>query len=108
MDATGQVDAWTRALWNGLTADGMANVLVYLASTKRTGVVHVASPNEMSKAALINYFVDALSLPIKGIRYVDEPKIDLRLEPDPDIVVQSLPQSLEKLVENLFPRKVPV
>ncbi|KKM76617.1 hypothetical protein LCGC14_1378390 [marine sediment metagenome] len=103
MNATGQVDAWTRALWNGLTADGMANVLVYLASKKRTGVLHVASPNEMSKAAMVNYFVDALGLPVKGIRYVDEPRIDRRLEPDPDLKVQPLPQSLEKLVEELCP-----
>lgn len=103
MNATGQVDAWTRALWNGLTADGMANVLVYLASKKRVGVVHVASPNEMSKATMINYFVDALGLPVKGIRYVDEPRIDRRLEPDSDLKVQPLPQSLEKLVEELCP-----
>ncbi len=103
VNATGQVDAWTRALWNGLTADGMANVLVHLASGKRVGVVHVASPNAMSKAAMVNYFVEALSLPVKSIRYVDEPRIDRRLEPDPDIKIQPLPQSLEKLVEELCP-----
>ncbi len=103
MNSTGQVDAWTRALWNGLTVDGMANVLVHLACTKRTGVVHVAAPNEMSKAQMVNYFVDALNLPVKGIRYVDEPRIDRRLEPDPDLKIQPLPQALEKLVEELCP-----
>ncbi len=100
-NATGQVDAWTRALWNGLTADGMANVLVYLAVQKRTGVVHVASAEALTKAAMVNYFVDRLSLPISGVRYVDEPRIDRRLEPDPSVQVVPLPHSLEKLVEEL-------
>ena len=100
-NATGQVDAWTRALWNGLPVNGMAFVLVHLAGQKRTGVVHVASEEALSKAAMINYFVEKLGLPIKGIRYVDTPRIDRRLQPDPEFKVQPLPESLEKLVEEL-------
>ena len=103
INATGQVDAWQNALWNGLPVERMAHVLVSLAGQKRTGVVNVASDVAMSKAAMVNYFVDTLSLPIKAIRYVDEPIIDRRLEPDSDITVQPLPHSLEKLVEELCP-----
>ncbi len=104
LNATGPVEAWQNALWNGLSVDGMANVLVWLAGKKRTGVVHVASPEALSKASMVNYFVDKLGLPITGIRYVDEPVIDRRLEPDSDIKVQPLPTILDSLVE----KKVPV
>lgn len=103
LNARGQVEAWTDALWNGLTVSGMANVLVYLAGRKRTGVMNVASEEAMSKSQMINHFVDKLDLPITGVRYVDEPKIDRRLEPDPSFQLQPLRHTLDKLVEELCP-----
>lgn len=103
LDAQGPVDAWTKALWNGFTVEAMANVLVYLAGGRRSGVIHVASEEAMSKAEMVDYFVQKLDLPITGIRYMDEPRLDRRLEPDPSVQVVPLSHSLSKLVEELCP-----
>lgn len=98
--AQGQVEAWQNALWNGLSVQAMANRLVVLAGQQRTGVMNIASSEAMSKAQMINYFVERLGLSL-SVRYMSCPILDRRLEPDPLITVQALPDSLEKLVQEL-------
>lgn len=98
LGARGQVDGWTRAHWNGTSVGVMAEKLVELAEGDRTGVVNVASATQTTKAWLINYFKEALGLPIT-IRETDEPLIQRVLESD--IEMPPLSDALQALVEEI-------
>jgi dTDP-4-dehydrorhamnose reductase len=84
LSAKGQVDAWERAHWNGTSVDIMAEQLVILAEGRRTGVVHVASPTEVTKAFMITYLQEQLDLPIEPVA-VAEPAIWRVLWPDIEV-----------------------
>jgi len=81
LNATGKVEAWRNADWNGTTAAIMADKLVELAEGERVGVVHAASPEMVSKAWLVHLFAERLSLPVEIID-TDVPSIGLALTPD--------------------------
>lgn len=103
LQAKGQVEAWEKAFWNGLTVRAMSGVLVYLAHSRQVGLVHAASETAISKAEMVNFFVKHLDLPIQSIRYMSEPRIDRRLEPDPEIRVTPLLTMFNNLAEELCP-----
>ncbi len=98
LSAKGKVDAWERAHWNGTSVDIMAEQLVILAEGRRTGVVHVASPTEVTKAFMVTYLQEQLDLPIQPVSTV-EPNIWRVLWPD--IEVPPVEEMLQGLVEQI-------
>jgi dTDP-4-dehydrorhamnose reductase len=84
LSAKGQVDAWERAHWNGTSVAIMAEQLVILAEGRRTGIAHVASPTEVTKAFMITYLQEQLDLPIEPVA-VAEPAIWRVLWPDIEV-----------------------
>lgn len=81
LDSTGPVDAWERAYWNGGSAAVMADALLTLAEGDAIGVIHASSPEYVSKAELVEYFVDELGLSVQPTR-VSEPEVWRVLKPD--------------------------
>lgn len=81
LDSRGPVDAWTRAYWNGGSAAAMAEALLTLAEGDAAGVLHASSPGYVSKAELLDFFVERLRLPVQ-LRRVREPTVSRILEPD--------------------------
>lgn len=98
LSATGKVEAWERAHWNGTSVDIMAEQLVIQAEGRRTGVIHIASPTEVTKAFMITYLQEQLDLPIKPISAV-EPAIWRVLWPD--IEVPPVEEMLHGLAESI-------
>lgn len=62
------VSGWENAWWNGTTAYQMAMRLVLLAEDTRSGVVHVAAEDAVSKGQLIRELVYVLGLDLKVVR----------------------------------------
>ena len=98
LQAQGEVEAWTRAHWNGTSVAVMAETLVELAEGDRTGVVNVASASQTTKAWLVAFFQAHLELPIT-VRDVMEPRIYRVLLSD--IELPGLYAALEGLVEEI-------
>ena len=88
VNASGTVDAWMRAYWNGTSARHMAGHLIDLAEDPpEKRIVHVAAHEDVSKAWMIEWFVEQLDLPrIKTVRLVNDPQIWRVLEPDIETV----------------------
>ena len=98
LEAKGEVEGWTRARWNGTSVAVMAEKLVELAEGDRTGVVFAGSAIRVTKAGLIQYFTEALNLPVT-MRPAREPLIYRAREPD--IELSDLYAALEGLVEEI-------
>lgn len=97
VDSRKKIKAWMRAYWNGGSARAMAHALVDLAETgPRSGVVHVAALQPVTKAWMVEYIVDALNLPIGEVILESEPKIWRAL--DPDIELPPVKDSLDELI----------
>lgn len=96
--AKGDVEAWEYARWNGTTADIMAVNLVELAEGSRTGVVHLASSKPVTKAWMVQMFVDVLGLPVK-VKVKQLPFIDRYLYPD--IVLPDTEQTLRAYAKEM-------
>src|SRR3990167_7815774 len=81
LEARGTVPAWANAFWNGTSAVIMAEALVELAAGHRTGIIHVAAPDYITKAEMMLFFRDCLNLPFE-IEMVYKPVIFRVLHPD--------------------------
>src|SRR3990167_9143282 len=79
--AEGTIPAWANAFWNGTSAVIMAEALVELAMGHRTGIIHVAAPDYITKAEMMLFFRDYLNLPFE-IEMVYKPEIFRVLHPD--------------------------
>lgn len=98
LSARGEVPAWERAHWNGTSVDIMAEQLVLQAEGDQTGVVHIASPTEVTKAFMVTYFKEQLHLPIEPVA-TTEPAIWRVLWPDIEVPpVEDVLQSLADAV----------
>ena len=100
LNADGPVDLWKNAHWNGTDIFTMAEHLVCVAESKRTGVIHIAAPDHTTKASMARYFIDVLDLPVTAIRYVDEPRVFRVLEPD--IELPEVHRSLKRLASAIL------
>lgn len=98
LSASGQVQAWERAHWNGTSVAIMAEKLVELAEGSRAGIVHVASTTQVSKAFMVTYLAEKLRLLIEPVGVV-EPAIWRVLLPD--IEVLPVEEMLDGLIEEL-------
>lgn len=99
IEAEGNVQAWTKAFWNGGSVRAMARALVDLAEGDKEGVVHVAAEKRVTKAWMVEYLIDALDLPVGTINLINKPYIWRALEPD--IVLPPVKDSLDEVVEEL-------
>lgn len=98
LSARGEVPAWERAHWNGTSVDIMAEQLVLQAEGDQAGVVHIASPTEVTKAFMVMYFKEQLDLPIEPVSTV-EPAIWRVLWPDIEVPpIETVLQSLADAV----------
>lgn len=98
LNATGKIEAWRNADWNGTTAEIMADKLVELAEGEKVGVVHAASSEMVSKAWLVHLFAERLSLPVE-IEDTDVPSIGLALTPD--VMLPPIVQVMEDYAKEL-------
>ena len=98
LDAKGTVKAWMNAIWNGGSADRMAEALLNLAEGDLTGVIHVAAADHVTKAWMVEYLIDALNLPL-SVEIVKEPQISRALWPD--VTLPHVKQSLDELISQL-------
>lgn len=99
LNAKGPIETWMNAYWNGGTARAMAKWLVKLAESSRIGVVHVAAPGRITKAAMVQRLVGALDLGITSIRYVDEPRVFRVLLPDFEL--PAIDEMLEEVIQEI-------
>ncbi len=81
LHASGDVDGWINAYWNGGYVEEMAKVLVDLARGTMTGVVNVASPTVTTKHQMAEYLRKELDLPIT-VTPVRDPFKWRALQPD--------------------------
>jgi len=89
LEARGPIVGWHGARWNGTTADIMARTLVQEAGCGgvNSGVVHRASPTEMTKLEMVELFAERLQLPVV-VEPAAEPRVWRVLLPDwelPDV-----------------------
>jgi dTDP-4-dehydrorhamnose reductase len=103
LGAQGEVDGWVHAYWNGSSVAVMAEKLVELAEGDRTGVVFAGSALWVTKAFLIEYFREALDMPIT-MRPTREPLLYRAFEPD--IELPELNAALQDLVEEIKDSRV--
>src|SRR3990167_528735 len=97
LDSHGKVEAWLHAYWNGGSARRVAEAIVALAEGDQTGVIHLAAEQRVTKAWMVEYFVEKLNLPIDSIELVPDPIINRAL--DPDVLLPPVKQSLDELIE---------
>ena len=95
LHARGVVDAWMSALWNGGSADRMAEVLLNLAESDQVGILHVGAEEYVTKAWMVEYLVEMLNLPV-SVNLVREPQIYRALFPD--VLLPPVKQSLDELI----------
>lgn len=98
LDATGTVEAWMHAYWNGGSVWQVARELVRLAESGRRGIIHLAAPEPVSKAWMIEYLADALNLKV-SIQMMPEPRIWRGLLPDVDL--PSVKDALDEVIEKV-------
>lgn len=94
LGATGTIDVWKAAYWNGTSVQRMAKELVKLIGEPKSRTIHVASETNMTKAMMAKYIVEKLNLPV-SLNLVDEPKIWRVLEPD--VKLPPVEEMLEEL-----------
>jgi dTDP-4-dehydrorhamnose reductase len=101
INAKGRVDAWMRANWNGTSARHMAEHLVDLAEhPPEQAIVHVAAAAPVTKAWMVEWFVEQLGLDdITSVHLVNDPQIWRVLEPD----IETIPvvEMCNELVEEI-------
>jgi len=102
LESQKKVQAYMIARWNGAAAWHMATALLDLAEGNRTGIVHVAAEEAVTKAWMIEYLAEALNLPV-DIEVVAEPHINHAL--CPDVLLPPVKQSLEEIVEQVREQK---
>lgn len=97
---SGIIDAWKDAYWNGTSVKRMAGHLLDIALDPATAgkLLHVAARAAVSKAALVQRFVEALDLPV-SLAFVDKPRIWRVLEPN----IETVPvmQAVDELVNEV-------
>ncbi len=92
------INAWQKAYWNGTSVKRMAEHLVDLAEGDRTGIVHVAAPEPVSKAWMIAHILRGMEKSTNVILQ-DEPYINRALWPDIETV--PVEQALDELLEEV-------
>ena len=96
LDATGSVQAWTKAWWNGGSVGAMAKALVDLSEGDKQGTINVAAKEPVTKAWMIEYIIDKLDLSLDTILLTDKPVI--RRDLVPDIFLPPVSNSLDELI----------
>jgi len=92
----GTIEAWTRAYWNGGSARAVAQKLLDFSEQKRTGLLHLAAADPVTKAWMVEYALSSLDRPV-NVRLVDKPRIWRALQPD--VELQPVKMSLDELLE---------
>lgn len=82
------VPGYTNWIWNGWTADGLAHMLLEMATSDITGLLHVPGPNVMSKAFLLQ-------------------RVASRLRPDLMIQEGPAPQDRRMVLESVLSSELP-
>lgn len=92
------VSGWENAWWNGTSAYRMAMKLVLLAEDTRSGVIHVAAENAISKGVLLREMSMAFDLDVKIVR---SHQVKVYRTLSPDLYVEGWPLIADELIEEI-------